>query len=112
MKLALEEITGRGLFYVDPRPGQKLAVSGNVCDVDMVVDEPPVHNEIVAKLSALERIAHDTGHAIGLAGTPRPVTIAQLSVWASQLDAHGIVLVPVSSFITSPASASLPAATR
>jgi polysaccharide deacetylase 2 family uncharacterized protein YibQ len=102
MSKMLDEITGRGLYYVDPRPGSKLAMSGRLTNVDLVVDEPPVRAEIVAKFAQLEKLARDRGQALGLAGIPRPVTVAQIAVWSAQLDARGFVLVPVSALLATP----------
>ncbi len=89
----------RGLFYIDPRAGRPLRrVAGR--GVDIIIDEPGVRPEIEAKLAALERLAHDHGSALGLAGLPRPVTVERLAAWAATLAARGFALVPVSALVT------------
>ncbi len=91
----------RGLFYIDPRAGRPLRrVPGR--GVDLIIDEPGVRPEIEAKLAALERLAHDHGSALGLAGLPRPVTVERLAAWAATLAARGVALVPVSALVTAP----------
>ena len=59
--LVLDELSQRGLLYVDPRPGKtvdKLAdVPGRA--VDAVIDDPLPRAEIEAKLVSLERIVRD-----------------------------------------------------
>ncbi len=89
----------RGLFYIDPRAGRTpRRVAGRGADI--VIDEPGVRPEIEAKLAALERLAHDRGSALGLAGLPRPVTIERLAAWAATLAGRGFALVPVSALVT------------
>jgi polysaccharide deacetylase 2 family uncharacterized protein YibQ len=93
-RVVRQELADRGLLYVDPRPGAE-AGAGSVT-VSAVVDEPPDQDAIDAKLAKLEQRARDTGVAIGLAGTLRPVTIERIASWARGLDGRGIDLVPVS----------------
>ena len=101
LRAVLDELSLRGLLYVDPRPGKsvdKLAdVPGRA--VDAVIDDPLPRAEIEAKLVALERIARDKGSAIGFAGPLRPVTIERIAAWARGLDDKGITLIPVSALI-------------
>lgn len=101
LRTVLDELSQRGLLYVDPRPGKsvdKLAdVPGRV--VDVVIDDPLPRAEIEAKLVALERVARDKGSAIGFAGPLRPVTIERIVAWARGLDDKGITLTPVSALI-------------
>lgn len=92
----LRELAARGLMYVDPRPGAAPPPVAAGRGVDVVIDEPSVRTEIEAKLAALEQAARDHGSALGLIGTPRPVTIDRVAAWASTLAARGFVLVPVS----------------
>jgi polysaccharide deacetylase 2 family uncharacterized protein YibQ len=92
----LRELASRGLMYVDPRPGAAPPPVAAGEKVDVVIDEPSVRTEIEAKLAALEQMARDHGSALGLIGTPRPVTIDRVAAWASTLAARGFVLVPVS----------------
>ncbi len=102
MEMLLRELAGRGLLYIDPRPGapRPPLVAGR--GVDVVIDEPPVRSEIDASLARLEQIAHDRGTALGLAGAPRPVTLDRLGAWATALAAHGLVLAPASALAEPP----------
>jgi polysaccharide deacetylase 2 family uncharacterized protein YibQ len=94
-----DQLALRGLFYIDPRPGQPppSRVAGRT--VDLIIDEPAVGFEIEAKLASLTQMALDRGSALGLAGIPRPVTVARLAAWSNQLASHGVVLVPASALV-------------
>lgn len=101
MTLVLEELTRRGLLYVDPRPGAAPPkVFGRA--VDVVVDDPPSRAEIEAKLAALERLARERGSALGLAGPLRPVTVERIAAWARDAEARGFEIVPVSALAKEP----------
>lgn len=100
MTLVLEELTRRGLLYIDPRPG---AASPNAFgrSVDVVIDDPVSRAEIEAKLAALERLARKRGSALGLAGPLRPVTVERIAAWARDAEARGFEIVPVSAMVSS-----------
>ena len=108
----LDELAGRGLLYLDPRPagdGRLAALPAGMagCAVDVVLDDSPARAEVEAKLMALERIARDRGSAIGLVGRLRPMILDRIAVWAKDAEARGIVLVPISALATvAPATAS------
>jgi polysaccharide deacetylase 2 family uncharacterized protein YibQ len=99
----LREFSERGLFYVDPRPGEPppALVWGRV--VDVLIDVPTEAGAIDARLAELERIARERGSALGLAGAPRPVTVARLAAWAASLGDRGLALAPVSAIVQPPA---------
>ncbi len=101
LRMVLDELSQRGLLYVDPRPGKTVDKMADVPGraVDAVIDDPLPRAEIEAKLVALERIAREKGSAIGFAGPLRPVTIERIAAWASGLDDKGIALTPVSALI-------------
>jgi hypothetical protein len=103
-KAMLDDLSQRGLLYIDPRPGHPsdllAAVPGR--DVDLVIDDPPGRADIEAKLAALERLAREKGSALGLAGPLAPVTVERIAAWAKGLSARGIVLAPVSALVGSP----------
>lgn len=109
MDPVLTMIAARGLLYVDPRPAQPRppARLPHVWsrEVDLVIDEPADAPAIDAKLTALTRIAQQTGSALGLAGAVRPVTIERIAAWANELAAQGVVLAPVSALVQPPAPA-------
>lgn len=96
----LDQLAARGLLYVDPRPGAPARPGTAV--VTIVVDDPPDHASIEAKLTQLEQRARDGEKVVGLAGLPRPVTVERIAAWARGLDSRGIALVPVSSLVHAP----------
>ena len=92
----LRQLADRGLMYVDPRPKASLNAPGPAATVTLVIDDVQDPAEIDARLKELEKRAHDGEHVLGLAGLARPVTVERIVAWARELDARGIVLVPVS----------------
>jgi polysaccharide deacetylase 2 family uncharacterized protein YibQ len=107
MTPVLDELTARGLLYVDPRPlpvrpGGPPPVRPGVRVADVVIDDPPLRAEIEAKLARLEQIARDRGSALGVAGLPAPVTVERLSAWGSTVGMRGLALVPVSALVPPP----------
>jgi polysaccharide deacetylase 2 family uncharacterized protein YibQ len=94
-----DQLAARGLFYIDPRPGQPPPARVRGRGIDLVIDEPAVGFEIEAKLATLVKLAIDRGSALGLAGLPRPVTVNRLAAWATQIAAQGVVLVPASALV-------------
>jgi len=99
----LDIIAGRGLLWVDARPGARLPPDTVGRPVDMVLDEPPDRASIEKALAALEARARDGGAAIGLAGPPRPVLIERLAAWSATLSNRGLHLVAVSTLLPHPA---------
>ena len=83
----LDIIAGRGLLWVDARPGARLPPDTVGRSVDLVLDEPPDRASVEKALAALEARARDGGAAIGLAGPPRPVLIERLAAWTATLAA-------------------------
>lgn len=99
----VDEITRRGLLYVDARPGRTAPAGAPVRAIDVVLDDQPGRAEVDARLQALERTARESGAAIGLLGTIRPATLERLVAWANGLPDRGLVLVPVSAIINAAA---------
>ncbi len=102
--ILLHALAARGLFFVDARPNAVLPPGIPppgvwAADIDLVVDEPAVRSEIDARLAQLEAIARQRGSALGLAGTPRAVTIARIADWANSLPGKGLVLAPASALV-------------
>lgn len=102
MGMVLDELGKRGLLYVDPRPSSPLVPQAWSRSVDVVVDEPPTAADIDVKLAHLARIAKEKGSALGFAGTPRPVLLERLGAWATNLEADGLALAPVSALVRAP----------
>jgi polysaccharide deacetylase 2 family uncharacterized protein YibQ len=103
MDPVLAAVAARGLLYVDPRPGAAPPPDVWACDVDVVIDDPPVPANIDARLAELEKRAHDTGRAVGLVGAVHAATIDHLSAWAGNLGGRGAVLAPISALVRPPA---------
>ena len=103
MNPVLQDLAGRGLLYIDARTGQPPASHVWNRDVDLVVDQPAT--EIEGKLAELERIARNTGSALGVAVVPRPVTVQRIAAWANGLNERGFILAPVSALVEPPSDA-------
>jgi polysaccharide deacetylase 2 family uncharacterized protein YibQ len=99
-----EALRGRGLLYVDPRPGARPPERAWGRSVDIVVDEPATRGEIERKLEALERLARERGTvgALGYAGEASPVLVDRVAVWAGGVEGRGLALAPVSAMMRRP----------
>jgi len=97
-----DSLQGRGLLYVDPRPGARNPARAWGRGVDLVIDDPGTRGEIERRLGILEGIARERGSALGLAGSPTPVLVERLVAWAETLGAKGLVLAPASILIRRP----------
>jgi uncharacterized protein len=109
MRDVLQSLSGRGLLYVDPRPGASLPERAGTRAVDIVIDTAQQRAEIERRLHDLERIAQERGSAVGLAGVPLPMTIGAIAAWAAGLEERGFVLAPVSALVARPSAAASPA---
>ncbi|PHK96179.1 hypothetical protein CR162_04930 [Pseudoroseomonas rhizosphaerae] len=105
-----EEIRGRGLYYVDPRPGAT-ALAWHAA-ADLVLDELPTRGEVEHRLAQLERLARLRGHAVGLAAEPAPLLVDRIAAWAAGLEARGLVLAPASAVLHPPETTPIPSASR
>jgi polysaccharide deacetylase 2 family uncharacterized protein YibQ len=74
----------------------------------MTLDSIQTPAAIDAKLAELETAARQDGYAIGVASA-YPVTIARIGEWATNADARGFHLVPVSALAAPPADLTKPA---
>jgi len=102
MAALLRSLAGRGLLYIDPRPGAADPKPAWGRAVDLVIDDPPARADIEANLNRLEQLARDRGSALGLAAIPTPVTVARIAIWATGLAARGVALAPVSALAHQP----------
>jgi polysaccharide deacetylase 2 family uncharacterized protein YibQ len=98
----LATLATRGLRYVDPQPGALQLPYVWSRTVDVVIDDPPPAVSIDARLTELEKHAHDTGVALSLIGAIRPVPMEHLVAWVGNLGGRGHVLAPVSAIVTAP----------
>lgn len=99
MRDVLYALAGRGLLYVDPRPGITLPANVTGRPVDLVIDVAQQRIEIEVSLRQLEQIAREKGSALGLAGAPLPVTVGSLAAWAAGLEERGFVLAPITALM-------------
>ncbi|MBR0656855.1 divergent polysaccharide deacetylase family protein [Plastoroseomonas arctica] len=97
-----DSLQGRGLLYIDPRPGARNPARAWGRAVDLVIDEPATRGEIERRLTVLEGIARERGSALGLAGSPTPVLVERLAAWGETLAAKGLALAPASILIRRP----------
>ncbi|WP_082205973.1 MULTISPECIES: divergent polysaccharide deacetylase family protein [Pannonibacter] len=105
MQLLLEQVTQRGLMYVDDgsssrtvAPAAASAARTPFSRVDVVLDAVPRAEDINGQLLQLEALARARGVAVA-SGTALPVTIKTLQEWAADLERRGLQLVPVSATI-------------
>jgi polysaccharide deacetylase 2 family uncharacterized protein YibQ len=103
MDAVLASLSGRGLFYVDPREGRGPIAKAWGRHAELVIDEAPDRASIDAKLSELEQQAKDHGSALGLAMRPTPVAVARIAAWTNGLTDRGLVLAPASALAVAPA---------
>ncbi len=96
----LDRLAGRGLLYIDPRPGGQLPAIDRASAsraIDLVLDDrAATRAEIDARLDRLAARARRTGSALGLASAPSPLLRERLAQWAAGLAGRDLVLVPVS----------------
>jgi polysaccharide deacetylase 2 family uncharacterized protein YibQ len=97
-----DELSRRGLAYIDPRPPADAPERPLGRGVDIVIDEPATADDMQSKLAELEQTARQKGSAIGLVGRPTPVAVARLAAWAAGLAGRDLALVPVSALLKPP----------
>ncbi|MGG5820490.1 divergent polysaccharide deacetylase family protein [Falsiroseomonas sp. HW251] len=98
-----QQLTQRGLLYVDPRPGAPTPARAFGRSVDVLLDEPSaVRAEVERRLAGLEALARSQGSALGLANDPVPSVVAAISAWSAGLEERGVVIAPVSVLIRRP----------
>jgi polysaccharide deacetylase 2 family uncharacterized protein YibQ len=99
-----QELTRRGLLYVDPRPGAPQPARAFGRGVDLLLDEPSaVRAEVERQLAVLESLARQRRSAVGLANNPVPSVVAAIAAWAAGLEERGAVVVPITVLIRPPA---------
>lgn len=108
MRPILEQVRDRGLLFVDSRSSQRSVAAQVAREVRMphaannrFIDNEASRTSIDARLEELERVARESGTALGL-GYPYPVTIERVAAWATGLERKGLVLAPVSAIVTRP----------
>ena len=101
MQPIIREAAKRGLGYFDdgsaPRSvAASLAASQAMpfAKGDVAIDAVPTPVEIDHALAELEKLAKERGVAVGTASA-LPVSIERIGAWIKTLDAHGVMLAPL-----------------
>lgn len=101
----LEEINKRGLIFVDSRSSLRSIAASQATEIGLprainnrFIDIKAARADIDQRLEELERIAKSGGYALGM-GSPYPVTLERVVLWARELPSKGIALAPVSALV-------------
>ncbi len=101
----MAELKGRGLMIVDNQSASRSKISEIARQIDMPfvsataqIDADLTAAGIDEKLGELEKKAIADGFSAGI-GSPLPLTIERISLWAEKLNAKGIILVPITALI-------------
>jgi len=101
MAPVIREAAKRGLGYFDDGSAPRsvaAALAGSqampFAKGDIAIDAVPTSGEIDHALAKLESIAKERGSAIGTASA-LPISIERIAAWIKTLDAHGVMLVPL-----------------
>lgn len=102
LKPVLQELRDRGLMFVDARSSLRSVAASQAREIGLprainnrFIDIKASRSEIDQRLDELERMARESGYALGI-GSPYPVTVERVVLWAQELDSRGIALAPVS----------------
>jgi uncharacterized protein len=97
----IREAAKRGLSYFDDGSAPRSVASALAgsqampfAKGDIAIDAVPTSAEIDRALAKLEAIAKDRGFAVGTASA-LPISIERIGAWIKTLDAHGVMLVPL-----------------
>ncbi|MBV9563906.1 MAG: divergent polysaccharide deacetylase family protein [Bradyrhizobium sp.] len=101
MQPVIREISKRGLGYFDDGSAPRSVAASLAASLavpfargDVQIDAVPTPGEIDHALARLETTAKERGSAVGTASA-LPVSIERIGAWLKTLDAHGILLVPL-----------------
>ncbi len=97
----IREAAKRGLSYFDDGSAPRSVASALAgsqampfAKGDIAIDAVPTSAEIDRALAKLEAMAKDRGFAVGTASA-LPISIDRIGAWIKTLDAHGVMLVPL-----------------
>jgi hypothetical protein len=97
----IREAAKRGLSYFDDGSAPRSVASALAgsqampfAKGDIAIDAVPTSAEIDRALAKLEALAKDRGFAVGTASA-LPISIERIGAWIKTLDAHGVMLVPL-----------------
>ncbi|MSP47952.1 MAG: divergent polysaccharide deacetylase family protein [Alphaproteobacteria bacterium] len=95
----------RGLLYLDGRGAPKSTVQQMAGAVGLpraygnrFLDLEASRGAIDTRLAELEKIARDSGVAVGI-GRPYPVTIERIALWVDSLESKGLALAPITAVV-------------
>lgn len=101
MQPILRDAAKRGLAFFDdgsaPRSVASAVAGAQAMPFakgDVTIDAVPTPGEIDRALAKLEELAKERGYAIGTASA-LPVSIERIGLWVKGLDAHGVMLAPL-----------------
>lgn len=114
MRVVLEKIGARGLFFVDSRTtagsvAYETAIQLNVPSAkrDVFLDNDRDKAKITKNILLLVKVAKRKGSAIGI-GHPYPETISALEETVPTLREMGVLVVPVTELLVVPAAPAVP----
>jgi len=97
----IQEAAKRGLSYFDDGSAPRSVAASLAANQampfakgDLTIDAVPTSAEIDRALAKLESIAKERGFAVGTASA-LPISIDRIAAWVKTLDAHGVMLVPL-----------------
>ena len=97
----ISDAARRGLGYFDDGSAPRSVASALAAGLampfakgDVAIDAVPTSAEIAQALAKLESIAKERGFAVGTASA-LPISIERIGAWTKTLDAHGVMLVPL-----------------
>jgi polysaccharide deacetylase 2 family uncharacterized protein YibQ len=101
MQPVMREAAKRGLGFFDDGSAPR-SVAGALAasqampfvKADVAIDAVPTSAEIDRALAKLEDMAKDRGFAVGTASA-LPISIERIGVWIKALEAHGVMLAPL-----------------
>lgn len=105
MRVVLEEIKKRGLFFLDSRTSSRTVgrtvareIGLPFLERNVFLDNANDPAKVLAQLYETERLAQKFGHAIAI-GHPRDATIEVLKTWIVDAQERGFVIVPISTLM-------------
>jgi uncharacterized protein len=106
MQPIIRDAAKRGLAFFDDGSAPRSVASAVAgaqampfAKADVTIDAVPTPGEIDRALAKLEELAKERGTAIGTASA-LPVSIERIGLWAKGLEAHGVMLAPLTTAMT------------
>lgn len=106
METLLGELKSRGLIFLDNRTTERSVAPAVAAEIGLKsafnnrsIDERQASRVAIdARLAQIERIALSEGSAVAMA-QPYPVTLQRLAGWATEINARGMVIAPISALV-------------